>query len=737
MTTSDRRKALIAKFRGITRERIASIAEMLTMLDGNGGDDETIAGLMREIHTIKGEAKIMGFALMSHVAHRTEDLLLSVKQKGFALSLDEGELIFAGLDLLGVLVEAEKEPPQELAERGARFAANVTAQLEAPSEEPESPSEDVAAEPAPKGAPAPRERDVGRAAAPQSLDESFVRVDSSTLVSLTNRTGELLRRQEQTDRVLSDLARLVRDLSSELGVLQGTDLNVHFEADGSSLRGTGSLTTLMALAKELGATLGVAREEAFESRLQIGELQETVRRMRMCPVRTLFAPYPRAIRELAREMGKRVRVTLDDAVVHVDKQIVDRLADPLLHLVRNSVDHGIEPPEERRAAGKEPQATVTLSARQVGGRVEIAIADDGRGISVEQVRARAASLGLLSKGAELDREEALGLIFAAGFSTRAEATDISGRGVGLDVVKRAVEELGGTIRVVSELGQGARFILDVPISVALTRALVVESSAGFFALPSTGVVSAATVPAASVVAAGSGRAIQLDDELIPLISLEEVLGYQRRDIAKDLHVVVVAGANHDLAVEVQGFVGERQVIKRALDPFLQGLQLLNGTAILEAGNHCFFLNTSALMRKAPRASAVARAPAEVVQRRRRSILVVDDSEITRDVIVSTLRRLGYDPLEAVDGKDAQDKMAHALPDLLLTDLDMPVLDGIGLIHAVRADARTSDLPIVVLSTRGSNEDKQRAMAAGANAYLVKATFREQEMAECLQMLLPD
>jgi chemotaxis protein histidine kinase CheA/CheY-like chemotaxis protein len=690
----DRRQALLAKFRDSTRTRVHKLSSSWArLLDGKGKDPESVAALMREIHTIKGESRLMGYATMNGVAHEVEVVLTRLRSADFHASAADSDLVLAGLDILADLASDDATPSGERARRAAEFLGQDGASAITLND------------------------DDAAASAPVELarGDDLFRVEGGDLSDLTDRTASLLRRREMLDRVVTDLARVASDLARQnAGPKVG------------------------ALIKELSATIARAQDEGFENRLEIVELQESVRRLRMVEVATLFEQYPPAARQLGRELHKKVRVVVDDGQVSIDKQVADQLHEPLVHLLRNAVDHGLESPEQRRARGKPEAGEISLRARTVGGQVEITLSDDGGGLDPVALRKTAIARGLLDAdaAARLDDVGAFELIFAPDFSTRTTTTDVSGRGVGLDVVKRSIERMGGVVRVHSVHKHGCTFTLRVPVSLALVRALVFASDTGLFAVPSTAVMLVSRLHDDEVQVAGDGAHVQMEGGArVPMVDLQDIVGLPRAAAGESTAIFIDDGVTQ-VVLRVGRVLGELQLVKQPLDPFLAGGSLVNGTAILDGGRHCFFLQVSAMARRAARRSSGSVRPSPSPgQERRRRVLIVDDSEITRDMLVSLLQRRGFDTVEAVDGKDALEKAARTPPDIVLTDLDMPVLDGVGLVKAMRAESALQGLPIIVLSTRGSSSDKERAMNAGASGYLVKSSFKESDLVDAFRQFL--
>lgn len=761
MTTKpgDPQERLKAKFLGVADERVSRIHEDLAHLGEHPEEAEIAARVMREIHTLKGESKMLGFSVINDVAHRTEDLLAVARARGTWTEGKVGQHIVIGLDLISALIEHQGRPEGPLENSISRFyresssltgsaaAADTAADTaaDADADTTADTTADAAPDPAPdtpaavaKAGAKPSPKRGGRTSTTRASDddrpepaserggerrgEDFVRIEGSMLSGLTLLGSQLALRQDEMDRLISDSRRLVGEWMRELDVRRFANRGPR---QGSV--SLGDVSRLYALGRELMATLQRARENAFESHLRLQELQDDVRAMRLLQVGQTLHRFSRAARELAGEQGKQVRVVVEGADVAVDKQVIDRLADPLLHLVRNSVDHGIEAPGERRASGKPEQGMLWLSAREAGGDVEIEVRDDGRGIDPLKVVRAAVTRGALSEDEALSLEPAaaLALIFRAGVSTRQDVSDVSGRGVGLDVVKKNLEELGGTITVDARMGEGTRFLLRVPVSVALAAMFVVRAGDGLYAFPSTAVRSAMRVQPSEIESAGDGHAIALPDGRVPVIDLGALLGGAPARAGDSAQLVVLQHEGSRVALRVSSFLGEREIVQRGRDPFLAGCRLLGGTAVLEGGRLVLALRTAELFRLVAESSGATRTTiTEREAEARCVVLIVDDSELTREMIASLLDRHGFETLEAVDGHDALTAIHRRRPDVVVTDLDMPVLDGFGLIKKLRADRELRDLPVIVMSTRGSEDDKRQAMESGADAYVVKSSFHE-------------
>lgn len=752
---SKAKQALVDKFRIITAERLEKLNRGVLQIEQGNADAAVNEEVMREIHTLKGEAKLVGFAATNVVAHRIEALLIRSRDQGFTMTQALSDAIFAGLDLAGVLVT---EPPELAVDTAfvAEFVRRADAVLggEVPAvAEPTRATQLVEAAAAQARAaldPRKRQADDRRNAADSFMRlraESTIRVDIRKLNALTELAGDLALGQARTERALREIEELSMHWKAQIQQLSIHLLRIGRPSDAK-------LADLARMAEELTqgasgraelyeqahAVLARAQEDGFEHRMRVDELENRLRDLRLLPISSLFEPYPRAVRDLAREQGKQVRVDIQGTDVELDKHVLDEINEPLLHLVRNSVDHGIEVPEERVKAGKPETGTLRLVARQRGAMVEIDVGDDGCGIDPALVRDAAMAKGVVDAetAARMSDDDILALIFRAGFSTRDEVTDVSGRGVGLDVVKQRLEALGGTVRMQTERGRGTRFLLSVPISVILTRVLVMEVGGVRYAVPAEAVHRVTQVDSTDIEAAGSGHAFLLDGERVALADLAILLGAAG---AADMRgtrrsVVVLQLEGQRLGVIVDGLVGERQVVQRGLNKFLEGLRLFGGSAVLEYGDIALMLNVAEVLQAAGEAvSWRLRGSATVETAAERTILVADDSEMTRDLIVGILRSHGLKVVEAVNGQEAIDRANEAPPDLLLTDLEMPVLDGFGVLREVRQSAALRDLPVIVFTTRGSAADKRQAAELGANAYLVKTEFREEDLLQAVERFL--
>jgi two-component system chemotaxis sensor kinase CheA len=438
----------------------------------------------------------------------------------------------------------------------------------------------------------------------------------------------------------------------------------------------------------------------------------------------------RAVRDLSRTLGKDVRWEVEGEQTELERNVLHQLSDSLLHVVRNAVDHGIESPEERLAAGKPTYGTVRLHAAQLGSEVIISVADDGRGIDVDAVRAKAATSGIETEG--LTDAEALQLVFHSGVSTARLLSEISGRGVGLDVVQASVEAVRGRVEITSEHGAGTVMRLVVPITLAVLPCLLAEAGGQRFALPLHRVV---VVQAPQVARFhGEGRVVLwLDGEPIPVTSLAESLGLPEERGASG-PIIVVRGVVHSQGFQVDALAGHRDAVVKGVSAVLPRIDVVAGTSVEPDGSVLIVLDPPGLVDHA-RHTAVRRRPGPVVSGEptgtRRRVLVVDDALTVRELERSILERAGYDVSIASDGLEALACLEAEAIDLVLTDVEMPRMDGFALTRAIRGRADLANLPILIVTTLDSSEHRQEGLDAGADAYIVKASFDERSLLDAV------
>jgi two-component system chemotaxis sensor kinase CheA len=479
------------------------------------------------------------------------------------------------------------------------------------------------------------------------------------------------------------------------------------------------------LEHELGANghggHGVVADELDRGERLLDELKGAAVGMRTLPLSSIVSPLPRAVRDLAAETGKQVELVVVGAETELDRAILEGLSEPLVHLLRNAVGHGIESPEERERAGKPARGRLELRAEQRGSVVEVTVADDGRGIS-EETLAEARRTGSLTA-----------VLTQAGFSTALAVSGLSGRGVGLDAVKDQAEAFGGSIEVRSEPGHGMQVILRLPLALALIEVLLVERGGNVYGFPLASIEEAVSL--GETLSLGGQPAIELRDHSIPLADLGELMGATAEPQVPRAPVVVLAASGRRVALVCDALLGKEEVVVKSLGPLLSPLSMYLGAAILGDGRIALLVDPAVLLRTSAQPRAAA-APPPVAAPSAPKVLVVEDSLTIRELQRSILEAAGYRVQTARDGRDALTYIdADGGIDLVVTDVEMPEMDGIELTETIRAHATRSALPVVIVTSLGEDDDRRRGIDAGADAYMVKRKFDQHDLLETVERLV--
>ena len=472
------------------------------------------------------------------------------------------------------------------------------------------------------------------------------------------------------------------------------------------------------------ALLRSIREDSAQIQRLTAALRKEITRARMVPIGRLFTRVAQQVREAARAADKTVGLIVRGESAEVDNGIIEQIADPLLHLIQNAIGHGIESPAERERSGKPAQGQLSLSASQEGGFILVVVEDDGRGIDIDLVRRRAVERGLLpaAEAAALSDRDALNLIFVPGFSTAAEVTRTAGRGVGLDVVRTNVSRLNGEIHVETEPGRLSRFVLKLPLTVAIADALMVRCGSELFALPLTAVSGMRPVDPSEIVSAGGRETVRFEDQVLELIRLDRTLGVPGAPPPTRLPVVVLRGGGRPFGVVVDELLGKEEIVIKSLGAFLEGVGPFSGATISGEGRVILLLDPTLLREAAAEGPAAspeqATRPVDADVERVR-VMLVDDSVSIRKFVGQMLEKAGFRVITAVDGQDALQQLLDQSIDVIVTDLEMPRVNGYALIEDLRRRATTREVPVIVLTTRAGDKHVRLAQRLGVRHYVAK------------------
>ena len=509
--------------------------------------------------------------------------------------------------------------------------------------------------------------------------------------------------------------------------------------DDAALRdGVRHILREQATAVLAGLTRRCEEFESFASRTEdlSSRLHHEVLASRMRPLADGIRGFPRLVRDVSRSLGKQVRLEVRGEQTGVDRDILEKLEAPLSHLIRNALDHGIEQSDRREAAGKPPVGTILLEARHRAGMLQITVTDDGDGIDIGHLKSRAVTLGLVSPQVadQLSATELLEFLFLPGFSTKSVVTEISGRGVGLDVVQSMTKAVGGSVRVATQTGRQTVFTLQLPITMSVIRALLVDIVGEPYAFPLTRIDQILSCRRDDIRTVEGRQYVDRDGVAIGLVLAAQVLdlNVSAVPVADDaLSVVVISDRGQQFGMIVTAFLGERDLEVRPLDPRLGKVPDINSASLLENGDPVLIVDVDDLVRSIDgllmgrRLTQVEFARMAEQARRRKRILVVDDSITVRELERQLLQSRGFDVDVAVDGMDGWNAIRSGQYDLVVSDVDMPRLDGIGLVSLIKADPARRDIPIVIVSYKDREEDRLRGLEAGANRYLTKTSFHDQ------------
>jgi two-component system chemotaxis sensor kinase CheA len=564
-----------------------------------------------------------------------------------------------------------------------------------------------------------------------------VRVTTAKLDELVNLAAEAAVAQLHLSSEIDKLMH-IRDRWHQLRIHEYGDVQT---AEAGRERGlVNKLFELGDSLEEMGRRLQEAAENAGR---HIETLQHRSMEIRMLPLALVLNTLPRAVRDLSRQFGKKVVFTVKGEQTTIDKRILEQIGDPLTHLLRNALDHGLETPDGRRSAGKPEVGTIRLEVKQEGAKVLVILEDDGRGIDAEILKKAALEKGLVDEKEVAGWTEAqlLELVFLPGLSTSGLVTDISGRGVGLDVVRANVERLKGQVEVASELGKGTTFTISLPLTLATVHALMVRCAGEVLAVPTFSVAKTFQVPLKEIKSIQGRQAVVHQEEILPVRSLAASLGWKGRNggplkEGKALIVILQAG-ERKVGFLVEDILGELEVVSKDLGSHLKKVDYVAGATILGSGEVAVILDVPQLLWRGHTEASTKNGVTEeeVSSTLGKLILVVEDQVFTRQMEKSILEGAGYRVVTAENGLDALNRLGQQDFDLVLTDILMPKMDGFALTRKIRSNKKTKSLPVVVMTSMESEEDKRRGLEAGANAYLIKSSFDQKHLIETIETLL--
>jgi len=503
--------------------------------------------------------------------------------------------------------------------------------------------------------------------------------------------------------------------------------------------------TIKGLESKLKTINSMAENDSRQAASMVNDLLDDMKSVLMLPSSTLLEILPRLVRDLARDQGKKIKLTIEGGDTEIDRRILEEMKDPLIHLARNSIDHGLERPTDRTRRGKTEEGSLAISIAQLGTKkVEILVADDGAGIDVEKVKQAAIRKNLITEQElrGLNHEETRALIFRSEISTSPIITDLSGRGLGLAIVREKVEKLGGTVTVESRLGVGTVFHIQLPVTLATFRGTLVQVGTEVFVVPTSNVIRVGRVRRDSIGTVENRDTITMNGRVLPLVRLADIMEIQsepKLDQASEFVTVLILGASDQkIAFSVNAILNEQEVLVKSLGRQLSRVRNVSAGTVLGSGQVALILNVSDLIRSATKSSGVglvAHTQKPDDQEKTKSILVVEDSITSRMLLKNILESAGYEVQTAVDGTDAWSTLKTANFDLVVSDVEMPRMDGFELTAKIRSQENLKSLPVVIVTSLESREDRERGIDVGANAYIVKSGFEQNNLLSVVKRLL--
>jgi len=750
-------------FRIESGEHLQRLSEGLLRLEEAPDDKTALEEVFRRVHSLKGASRMLGLPDIQSVAHHFEDILGKAARDEISLSSAIIDVMYHCLDAVKKLVnealtgEASGVSVVDvlsLLKQETPLCGKKSPTEDHPMPEDAVPEHNTDQDP-PSGGEAERRPSPSPVAEDLSPSASFparthndpfvietVRVETRKLDLLMTQAGELVVAKLRIAQRLAEMEEIIGK----------------WEALAGEIRGSRTRSgDLQAVAGRFAPFLERLKSALYDDSARLDSvvaiLDEEIRAIRLLPLATVFTLFPRMVREISREQAKEAHLIVEGGETTADKHILEEMKDPLMHIIRNAIDHGIETPVERERGGKLRMGTIRLTAARTPANIIIEVADDGRGLDTEAIRRSARKIHRW-RDEELDAmplEEVRSLIFVSGLSTSSFVSDLSGRGVGLDVVRRNVERLKGEVAVESAPGGGCTIRIKLPITLATARVLIVSAGSVRYALPVEYVVKSYPLPKREIFTIEGHKAVIFDNRAISVVRLAELLKIRRTDFAagsgateqieiireeETVPCIIIDAGDERIGLLVDELLDEQEFVLKPQSSIMTHIRDISGATILGTGEVCMVLNPReiavTLRRRGGQVSHDA--PIEEAERKR-IILLAEDSITTRTQMKRILDGAGYEVVAAVDGADAFARLGTCSFDAIVSDICMPNMDGLTLTRKVRQEKKYSELPVILVTMLASDEDKRKGLEAGANAYITKPAFDQKLLLDTLRRLV--
>lgn len=720
---------LLAIFKVEAEEHLGIISTGLVEMEKSdpGKQSEIVERIYRESHSLKGAARSVNLANIVSICQAVEAIFSALKHKEIKPTAAIMDLLHRAVNSLGKQISGEEPSAADKATTVELLhkldeALTQHKEPEASAREEQGKSAHVEPEHPAKGF-------AHHAASSETVRISTVKLDAILLQAEEMLSVKLATAQRATE---------LRELKKEFA---------QWKKEAAKNRGKGHASPSEPFAAswehKLTALLKTAEYDQRSVGMMVDNLLYDMKKALMLPMAVLLAVFPKLVRDQSRDAGKEVELTITGAEIETDRRIMEEMKDPLIHLIRNSIDHGIEMPDERGRKKKPACGHIKISASSKDNKMEIEVSDDGAGIDVVKVKSIAVKNGVLSQeeADRLSNAEAALLIFRSGVSTSPIITDLSGRGLGLAIVREKVEKLNGTITIDTQPDVGTTFRLVIPITLATFRGVFVKIGEHLFVIPSANVVRVARVKKEEVRTVENRETLSFDGHILPLARLGDVLKLNAstgtgQEPAAKLQVVILGSVEKRMAFLVDEILHEQEVLVKPLGRQLARVRNISSATVLGNGKVVPILNVPDLMKSTLKVANTTTKTVEETAEKRLSILVAEDSITARTLLKNILDSAGYDVKTAVDGVDAFTALHNGKFDLVVSDVDMPRMSGFDLTAKIRADKKLAELPVILVTALESREDRERGVGAGANAYIVKSSFDQSNLLEVIKECIP-
>ena len=754
-------------------ELIEQIDHDLVELESNPDDLELLNRIFRVAHTVKGSSSFLNFDTLTELTHHMEDVLNKARHGELKITADVMDVVLKSVDMMkGLLVSIRDNGNDSSSGIDiSQICLQLTAISEGQSSASATPAAAPAAAPEPAPAPEPAAANIPPSAIPDDIDpntlsEDQVNAEIERLLKVRKAEDEARRAAKASGAAPAaapepapaaapdkpDAADKPAAAAKPAGDGANAPAKAGANASDQTIRvEVGRLDYLMNLVGELVLsknrllTIYNDVEERYDGEQFLEELNQVVSSLslvttdvqlavmktRMQPVAKVFNKFPRVVRDIGRDLNKQIDLIISGEETELDKSIVEEIGDPLTHIIRNSCDHGIEDPATRKAAGKPEKGTIELKAYNEGNHIVIEIIDDGKGIDAEAIRIKAVERGLISENEAdtMSNKEIYSIIFRPGFSMAAKVTNISGRGVGMDVVKTNVEKLHGVIDIDSEIGKGTTLKLKIPLTLAIIQSLLVGTQEEIYAIPLANVNETVRVPVDNIYTIEGKNVLRLRDEVLSLVRLSDLFGVKQvLESGDQTYVVVISVAETKLGIIVDNLIGQEEIVIKSLGSYLANIDGIAGGTIRGDGRVTLIVDVGVIMDMAKEVKVDIKSSmsAEATQKAKESpadykVLVVDDSKMDRTIISKALAPTGITLIEATNGLEALNiiKSSEHAFDAVLIDIEMPKMDGYTLAGEIRKYSKYRNLPLIAVTSRTSKSDRLRGVEVGMTEYITK------------------